>query len=159
MSTMAVAWPPTDQICNIVAAFISHRLRECHRSHVQSLGQSDNWSSNRRNGEPNDPFRSYPTARFGGGGAAMRGRIDVTPDFKVGDPCPDGYIARQEWAEVHLKAGLKQEQCGRCSLWFFPHQLSDQIDKCTAHTRCGNQVKIELVICLKCVTVLIEKQP
>src|SRR5580658_4318255 len=49
--------------------------------------------------------------------------IDATPIFKVGDPCPDGYIARQEWAQVHLDAGLKQEQCGYCLLWKFPHEL------------------------------------
>ena len=35
--------------------------------------------------------------------------ISITPDFKVGDPCPDGYVDRHEWFEVHMKAGLKQK--------------------------------------------------
>jgi hypothetical protein len=36
--------------------------------------------------------------------------------YKPGDPQPEGYLDRQEWARVQLKAGLRQRRCPRCSL-------------------------------------------
>ncbi len=50
--------------------------------------------------------------------------IDETPSFKAGDPIPEGYAARQEWAAVHVKAGLKEQRCVKCRCWRFPHQMS-----------------------------------
>lgn len=83
--------------------------------------------------------------------------IDCSGDFKVGDPCPDGYIDREEWAKVHLKAGLKQEECGMCMKWCFPHELSDQIKsmKAIEEFRIGRKkhfrpVELTWRICKKC---------
>lgn len=39
--------------------------------------------------------------------------------FKVGDPCPEGYLDRSAWADVHMKAKIKQAYCGECSRWRF----------------------------------------
>ena len=52
------------------------------------------------------------------------GILTISGTFKPGDPCPDGYIDREEWAMVQLKAGLKQQECGCCCRWFFPQELS-----------------------------------
>lgn len=41
---------------------------------------------------------------------AMRlASLDVAPDFKAGDPPPEGYLAWHEWAETQHKAGLRAE--------------------------------------------------
>jgi hypothetical protein len=53
--------------------------------------------------------------------------LDTVPIFKVGDPCPDGYVARIEWNKVHEKAGLRQIRCGSCGLWHWPHEMSEKI--------------------------------
>ena len=42
--------------------------------------------------------------------------------YKAGDPKPAGYGARQEWAEIQVKGGLKQTQCGH-GKWLFPQEL------------------------------------
>jgi hypothetical protein len=85
---------------------------------------------------------------------ALRGHIclDTTPVFKVGDPCPDGYIARQEWAQVHLDAGQKQMQCGGCGLWMFPHELNPKIFTTMAsRTKYGQaNIRIETQYCHEC---------
>jgi len=44
--------------------------------------------------------------------------------YKAGDPAPEGYIDREEWADAQAKAGLKQVRCCRCSRWKFPQQLA-----------------------------------
>lgn len=80
----------------------------------------------------------------------MRAMLDVGGDFKVGDTMPDGYIARQEWADAHFKAGLKQEICCHCCAWFFPHQLSDRRIISKAWTRMGVEVEMKSRICLEC---------
>ena len=51
-----------------------------------------------------------------------RGIICITPKFKVGDPCPDGYMAREEWWKVQYKAGLRQTMCSKCKRYFFPFE-------------------------------------
>lgn len=51
--------------------------------------------------------------------------IDTTPTFKAGDPAPDGYLDRHEWAQVQLRAGLRQSRCRKCMLWLFPQQHKD----------------------------------
>jgi hypothetical protein len=48
--------------------------------------------------------------------------IHITPEFKLGDPPPAGYLAWSEWAEVQMKAGLKQRRCWKCGLWRFPQE-------------------------------------
>lgn len=50
--------------------------------------------------------------------------IDIMPVFHAGDPCPEGYLERCEWARVQMKAGLRQKQCRRCELWFFPQEMA-----------------------------------
>lgn len=69
--------------------------------------------------------------------------------YKAGDPAPDGYLAWHEWAEAQHKAGLRQKQCGRCGLWHYPQELSDQIDRCEMKSRKG-PVTMESAVCLKC---------
>lgn len=71
-------------------------------------------------------------------------------DYKPGDQPPEGYLAWHEWAEVQHKAGLRPKQCGRCGLWRYPQELSDQIDRCEMRSRQGLLVTIETVVCLKC---------
>jgi hypothetical protein len=87
----------------------------------------------------------------------VRWHVDTTPNFKVGDPCPDGYIARAEWAEVHLKAGLKQKMCGRCLKWMFPHELSTKrFFFFASRTKHGVKEQFESVRCKSCAN---EKKP
>lgn len=43
-------------------------------------------------------------------------------DYTPGDPPPDGYGARIEWARVQIKAGLRQTQCRGCHRWYFPQE-------------------------------------
>ncbi len=45
-----------------------------------------------------------------------------TGEFKPGDPKPDGYSDRHEWARVQLKAGLRQKRCKKCGLLRFPQE-------------------------------------
>ena len=59
--------------------------------------------------------------------------------YKAGDPCPTGYIDRQEWAAAHLRAGIRQVRCSQCSRWKFPQQLS--------------QAKCRVRTCLECCAV------
>ena len=63
--------------------------------------------------------------------------------YKAGDPCPTGYIARQEWANAQHRAGLRQVRCGRCSRWKFPQQLS--------------QAKGRVQTCLECEGVAVKE--
>ena len=79
--------------------------------------------------------------------------VDTTPSFKVGDPQPDGYLARQAWAQVHLDAGLKQKRCCQCSRWVFPHQLSGRTYtfKVVVLSLAGQSIKnITSPVCSKC---------
>jgi len=76
--------------------------------------------------------------------------LSWTPDYKVGDPMPDGYVDRQEWAEVQMKAGLKQEQCGGCSLWKFPFQMSDHVESLKCMTSKGEPHVLTWKYCLAC---------
>lgn len=69
--------------------------------------------------------------------------------YKPGDQVPEGYLAWHEWAEAQHKAGLRQKQCGRCGLWRYPQELSDQIDRVEMRSRKG-PVTVSTVVCLKC---------
>lgn len=48
--------------------------------------------------------------------------LEITPDFKPGDPPPQGYMGWHRWAEVQIKAGLQQTQCPTCGKWRFPQE-------------------------------------
>jgi hypothetical protein len=88
----------------------------------------------------------------------MSGIICTTPDFKPGDQAPEGYLEWHEWAEVQHKAGLRQQQCGRCGKWSFPQELSDQIDRCEGKTKKG-PATVETAVCLHCVTPNAQASP
>ncbi len=49
--------------------------------------------------------------------------LDVSGNHKPGDPPPEGYIDKAEWAAVQMKAGLKQRRCWSCGLWRFPQEV------------------------------------
>lgn len=86
------------------------------------------------------------------------GILTYTPDFKPGDPPPDGYNDWHAWAEVQAKAGLKQEQCCGCSRWFFPQELSGKVREFEAYrtkrdAMAGGKkgkVKYKLPVCIEC---------
>ena len=82
----------------------------------------------------------------------MTGRIfiDITPDFKPGDPPPDGYVAWHEWARVQLKAKLKQARCGVCGLLRFPQEMSERILTNRAMDGRGKWHVLKSKVCLKC---------
>jgi len=67
-----------------------------------------------------------------GCGAARAGEwhIHVTPDFKPGDPRPEGYLAWHEWARVQHRAGLRQRQCPVCLRWRFPQEKCCEVKRC-----------------------------
>ena len=68
----------------------------------------------------------------------------VQEDYKPGDP------AWHEWAEAQHKAGLRQKQCGKCGLWRYPQELSEEFVKWDAATSRGRKVKQMAPVCLKC---------
>lgn len=76
--------------------------------------------------------------------------ILVQEHYKPGDQAPEGYLAWHEWAEVQHKAGLRQQQCGRCGLWRYPQELSDKVQRWEAKTSRGKKVQQEAPVCLKC---------
>lgn len=80
----------------------------------------------------------------------MTGIIDATPPFKPNDPAPEGYIAWHDWAEVQIKAGLRQKQCAFCSLWKFPQELSETVLKSKLQTSRGKTVEVESPVCKDC---------
>lgn len=80
----------------------------------------------------------------------LKAFIDEVPTFKMGDPCPDGYNARIEWASVHMRAGLKQKRCCICCLWCFPHELSGIVWKSEAFDNRGKVHTLESPICKDC---------
>lgn len=53
---------------------------------------------------------------------AHQGCLLVTPAYKVGDPPPEGYLARHDWARVQLRGGLRQRRCPKCMKWRFPQE-------------------------------------
>jgi hypothetical protein len=76
--------------------------------------------------------------------------LDVGLDFKPGDLPPDGYLAWHEWAEVQEKAGLKQVKCGKCGLFKYPQELSNETVTLRARTRLGAVVTWPEPVCIKC---------
>lgn len=51
----------------------------------------------------------------------MSACILITPDFKPGDPEPEGYLAWHAWAEVQHKAKIPNRSCSICGKWKFDH--------------------------------------
>ena len=79
--------------------------------------------------------------------------VMASPPYKPGDPMPEGYIARQDWAQAHLDAGLKQKPCGNCGLWKFPHEMSGKWCSMPANTRkngTGRGVVLTSQLCKDC---------
>lgn len=76
--------------------------------------------------------------------------VHIIPDFKPGDPPPSGYIEWHEWAHVQTKARLRQEQCGRCSLWRFPPEMSAVRDVRTRQTPSGAKRHTTTPVCIGC---------
>ena len=70
--------------------------------------------------------------------------------YKPGDQAPEGYLAWHEWAEAQHKAGLRQQQCGRCGLWRYPQELSGEWLQWEAKTARGKAVQQMAPVCLKC---------
>lgn len=61
----------------------------------------------------------YPLIKDG----KVIGSISITNEYKPGDQPPNDYIDHQEWANVQMKAGLKQQRCSQCSLYCFPQEI------------------------------------
>jgi len=73
-------------------------------------------------------------------------------DYDVGSQPPEGYLAWHEWAEVQSKKGkLKQCECGKCGLWKFPQELSNQTLTTSGKYRSGRVKIIVSKICNECV--------
>ena len=49
------------------------------------------------------------------------GIVCISDDYKPGDPEPDGYIARIDWATVQHKAGIRQLYCWDCGKMYWNH--------------------------------------
>jgi len=49
------------------------------------------------------------------------GTLCVAGDFEPGDPEPEGYNDRYEWAEVQRKAGVRQLYCRDCLDLYWDH--------------------------------------
>ena len=76
--------------------------------------------------------------------------ITYAPDFKPGDPPPVGYTDWHEWAGVQHRAGLRQSQCGGCSLWRYPQEMSTQEVTYEVRTGRGKRVRLSEFLCLTC---------
>lgn len=70
--------------------------------------------------------------------------------FMPGDPPPEGYNAWHEWAGVQHRAGLRQRQCGKCSLWKFPQEMGSQVIKATMINNRGKAQLVSSLVCIKC---------
>lgn len=69
--------------------------------------------------------------------------------YKPGDLPPEGYLQWHEWARVQHAAGLRQSRCGRCGLWKYPQELSDEIDRCEMQSYQGS-LAAAMPVCNEC---------
>jgi len=53
--------------------------------------------------------------------------ILIMPEFKPGDPRPEGYLEGHEWARVQYRGGLRQRKCRTCGKWRFPQEKCCEI--------------------------------
>lgn len=76
----------------------------------------------------------------------------VGQDYEIGSMPPSGYLQWHEWAGIQHKSGLRQQQCGRCGKWYFPQELSSEVDKGQARLgrKNGPVVTIATPVCLMC---------
>ena len=79
------------------------------------------------------------------------GVLTIAGSYKPGDQAPRGDLDWHEWAEVQHKAGLRQEECGKCGKWKYPQELSEQKIKWTALKRSGREVTGYHSVCNACV--------
>ena len=70
-------------------------------------------------------------------------------EYEPGALAPFGYLAWHEWAEAQYKAGLRQDQCGRCSEWKFPQEMSSLVDRNKLQSRQGPVDRVTPV-CVSC---------
>jgi hypothetical protein len=77
------------------------------------------------------------------------GSMSVADDYKPGDMPPTGYIARQEWADVQMKAGLKQVPCNHCGKWLFPQQVARETTRVLRNSM-GAPVNVKGYVCKAC---------
>lgn len=49
----------------------------------------------------------------------------VMPNYKSGDPAPEGYLQWHEWARVQQLAGLRQKACRECGRWLYPQERAE----------------------------------
>ena len=89
------------------------------------------------------------------------GWLSYVGEYKPGDQPPMGYIDRQEWADVQIKAGLKQEQCSLCGKWNFPQQIASVTEESQTAYRTKRDamkktspvtIKVRRVTCNECST-------
>jgi len=55
--------------------------------------------------------------------------IDLSPDFKPGDPRPSNYNQWIDWSNVQEKAGIHQRRCSKCCLWKYPQEVCEVTGK------------------------------
>ena len=53
----------------------------------------------------------------------------LMPDYKTGDPAPEGYLQWHAWADIQMKAGVRQTHCDRCGKWHFPQEVKKSCGK------------------------------
>jgi hypothetical protein len=90
--------------------------------------------------------------KFGRGNHAILTHQDV---WKPGDQPPEDhdYLGWREWDKVQHKAGLRQQQCGKCGLWKYPQELSAEYQRWTATTRGGSKYKVVEPLCVGCAPI------
>lgn len=76
--------------------------------------------------------------------------ITIMPEYKPGDLPPEGYLQWHEWAEVQLKAGIKQTECPTCCLWRTPQELSTREVTYTAFNPKRGSIQLSAFQCAKC---------
>jgi hypothetical protein len=77
-------------------------------------------------------------------------RINATPDYKPGDLPPEGYLQWHAWADVQLKAGIKQVECPTCAKWQTPQELSTHEITSMVKDRRGREFAQSAFQCAKC---------
>lgn len=76
--------------------------------------------------------------------------LEICRKFEPYSQPPAGYMERHEWAQVQLRAGLRQKLCGFCSLWKFPQELVGDAIVTQAETSRGTKVNQIWHVCEEC---------
>ena len=88
----------------------------------------------------------------------MIAHILIVPTYQPGDQAPEGYLQWHEWARVQQKAGLRQQQCGKCSLWKYSQELSGEDVRYETKTRSGKTVMRCDPICNDCLPASLQQE-